>query len=134
MHEALLRALVWVRLSAGRADERSFNTVRRLREAYGPKTLPLTEFKRIIREQFFMLLVDEAQALATVPQLLPADPAQRAEGFALIRSVVEATGDIPKAEAERLAVVERIFLGEPDPAAGSSGKVRRLRPPGSAAA
>ena len=26
-------------------------------------------FKRIIREQFFMLLVDEAQALATLPQL-----------------------------------------------------------------
>jgi hypothetical protein len=132
LHEALLRALVWVRLPTGRADERSFATIRRLREAYGRETLPLSEFKRIIRQQFFMLLVDEAQALATLPALLPPDPAKRAEGFALIRSVVEATGDLPEPEAERLAVVERIFLGELDPA-GAGGKVRRLRAPGSAA-
>jgi hypothetical protein len=122
-----------VRLSGGRADERSFATIRRLREAYGPKTLPLQEFKRIIREQFFMLLVDEPQALATLPQLLPADPTKRAEAFGLIRSVVEATGDIPEPEAERLAAVERVFLGEPDPAATDS-KVRRLRAAGSATA
>jgi hypothetical protein len=126
MHEALLRALVWVRLPTGRADERSFAIIRRIREAYGPETLPLPAFKRIVREQFFMLVVDEAQALATLPQLLPADPAKRAEAFALIRSVVEATGAIPEAEAERLAAVERIFIGEPDPA-GAGSKVRRLR-------
>jgi hypothetical protein len=133
LHEALLRALVWVRLSGGRADERSFATIRRLREAHGPKTLSLQEFKRIIREQFFMLIVDEPQAIATLPHLLPADPAKRAEAFGLIRSVVEATGDIPEPEAERLAAVERIFLGEPDPASADS-KVRRLRAPGSASA
>jgi hypothetical protein len=133
MHEALLRALVWVRLPTGRADERSFAIIRRIREAYGPETLPLPTFKQIIRQQFFMLLVDEAQALATLPQLLPPDSAKRAEGFALIRSVVEATGDVPEVEAERLAVVERIFIGEPDPA-GAGGKVRRLRTSGSAAA
>jgi hypothetical protein len=40
--------------------------------------------------------------------------------------VVEATGAIPEAEAERLAAVERIFIGEPDPA-GAGSKVRRLR-------
>ncbi|MGG5818224.1 DUF3141 domain-containing protein [Falsiroseomonas sp. HW251] len=132
IHEALLRSLAWVRLSTGRADERSFAVIRRIREAYGRQTLPLPEFKRIVREQFFMLLVDEAEALATLPQLLPADPEKRAEAFALIRSVVDATGDIPPQEAERLATIERIFLGEPDPAAG--GKVRRLRPAGSTAA
>ena len=37
------------------------------------ETLPLQEFKRTIREQFFMLIVDEPQALATLPHLLPAD-------------------------------------------------------------
>ncbi|MCZ8149326.1 MAG: DUF3141 domain-containing protein [Roseomonas sp.] len=133
MHEALLRSLIWVRLSTHRADERSFAVIRRIRQAYGAETLSLEDFKRIIRQQFFMLLVDEAQALATLPQLLPADPAKRAEGFALIRSVVQATGKIPEPEAERLAAVERIFLGEPDPA-GAGGNVRRLRPPGSATA
>jgi hypothetical protein len=133
MHEALLRSLVWVRMPTRRADERSFAIIRRIRDAYGPETLPLPDFKRIVRQQFFMLLVDEAEALATLPRLLPADPAKRAEAFALIRSVVEVTGDIPEPEAQRLAAVERIFLGEPDPA-GAGGKVRRLRAPGSAAA
>src|SRR3954471_14625258 len=129
LHEALLRALVWVRLSVGRADERSFATIRRLREAYGPKTLPLQEFKRIIRDQFFMVILDETQALAPPPHLLPADPAKRAEAFGLIRAVVEATGEVSEPEAERLAAVERIFLGEPD-LVGADSKVRRLRAPG----
>jgi hypothetical protein len=133
LHEALLRALVWVRLSVGRADERSFTIIRRIRQAYRPRTLPLPEFKRIIREQFFMLVVDEERALATLPRLLPSDRAARAEAFALVRSVVEAAGEVREAEAERLAAVERIFLGEPDPA-GVASKVRRLRATGSAAA
>jgi hypothetical protein len=133
VREALLRALIWVLLPSRRADERAFATIRRLREAYGPRTLPLSDFKRIVREQFFMLLVDEAQALATLPALLPPDPARRAQGFALIRSVVAAAGDLPKPDAERLAAIERIFAGAPDPAA-LGGKVRRLRTPGSAAA
>ncbi len=133
LHEALLRALLWVRLSAGRADARGFAVMRRIREAYGPKSLPPQEFKRIYREQFFMLIVDEAQALATLPGLLPPQPETRAELFALIRSVVEAMGDVPKVEAERLAIVERIFLGEQDPG-GSAAKVQRLRAAGSAAA
>jgi hypothetical protein len=123
---ALLRALIWVRLPTGRADERAFATIRRLREAHGARTLPLADFKRIVREQFFMLLVDEAQALATLPELLPPDAAQRAEGFALIRSVVEATGDLPQPEAERLAAIGRIFAGTPDPAI-PGGRARRLR-------
>ena len=99
----------------------------------GPKTLPLQEFKRIIHEQFLVVIVDEAQALATLPHLLPADRAKQAEAFGLIRSVTQATGAISEPEAERLAAVERIFLGEPDPA-GADSKVRRLRPSGSATA
>jgi hypothetical protein len=136
LREAVLRALIWIRLPTRKSDERAFGVIRRIREAYGPKMLPLAEFKRIMRQQFFMLMIDEAAAVAALPALLPPDPVQRAEGFAALRAVVMSTGEIPEAVAERLAVVERMFLGAPAPAdAGGAAKVvRALRPQGTAAA
>ena len=41
----------------GAFDERGFNLLRRMREEAG-SGMSLGEFKRIVREQFFMLLVD----------------------------------------------------------------------------
>ena len=127
LHEAVLRALLWVRLPTANADERSFAIIRRIRAAVGRERLPLAEFKRVIRQQFFMLLIDEARAIETLPALLPDDPAIRAEMLAVLRSVVEATGDMPEEVARRMAAVERFFAG--DPATGTSKvAARRIRP------
>ncbi|WP_431282921.1 DUF3141 domain-containing protein [Humitalea sp. 24SJ18S-53] len=134
LHEAVVRALLWVRMPSRAADERAFAIVRKVREAYGSKRLPLSVFKDLVRTQFFMLKIDDAAAIAALPALLPEDTSERADAFAAIRSVVEATGDVPEQVAERLATVERMFLGEPEPVEGSGGKVRRLRPRGTAAA
>ena len=122
LNQALIRALLWVRLPTSQADERSFAVIRRVRTAIGRDKLPLAEFKRVVRNQFFMLLIDEAAAIAALPALLPEDPAIRREAFEVLRSVVEATGAMPEEVAGRLAEMERVFVGE---AAG--GKVRRLR-------
>ncbi|WP_240790029.1 DUF3141 domain-containing protein [Roseomonas sp. HF4] len=128
LHEAVLRALLWVRLPTASADERAFAIIRRIRAAVGREALPLAAFKRTIRQQFFMLLIDEARAIETLPALLPDDPAIRAEMVAVLRSVVEATGgEMPEEVARRMAAVERIFAG--DPVAGSSKvAARRIRP------
>ena len=128
LREAVVRALLWVRLPVANADERSFGVVRRIRAAIGPDKLPLADFKRIIRQQFFMLLLDPAEAIATLPALLPEETALREEGLKAIRSVVEATGDIPPTVAERMAEVERLFSGGATPEETGSGKVRKLRP------
>jgi hypothetical protein len=37
--------------------------------------LTLEEFKRMLREQFFALLLDRDEALAAIPKMLPADAA-----------------------------------------------------------
>jgi hypothetical protein len=134
LNEGLLRALLWVRLPTADADERSFAVIRRMRAALGRDRLPLDQFKRTIRRQFFMLLIDEARAIETLPSLLPADPAVRAEALAALRAVVEATGAMPEEVARRLAEVERIFAGEAGGAAAGGGRVRRLRPGGAGAA
>jgi hypothetical protein len=131
LHEAMLRALLWVRLPTANADERSFAIIRRIRAAMGREKLPLAEFKRIIRQQFFMLLIDESQAIESLPALLPDAPESRTEALAVLRSVVEGTGEMPDEVARRMAVVEQIFSSETKAPEAGAGKVQRLRPKGS---
>ena len=67
LNQALIRALLWVRLPTNQADERSFAVIRRVRTAIGRDKLPLADFKRVMRNQFFMLLIDESTPELFVP-------------------------------------------------------------------
>ena len=131
LHEAVLRALLWIRLPTANADERSFTIIRRIRNEMGHEKLPLAEFKRIIRQQFFMLMIDEAHAIKSLSSLLPDDDSSRSEALALLRTIVEGTGEMPEEVARRMAVVEQIFVGDADAPESGSGKVQRLRHKGS---
>jgi hypothetical protein len=71
--EALVRALIYVRMPDGVIDERGFNFLRYLREQAG-KGLSLEEFKKLFREQFLMLLLDEDRAVDAIPEMLAKDP------------------------------------------------------------
>jgi hypothetical protein len=71
--EALLRALIYVRMPDGLVDERGFNFLRCLREEAG-SGLSLADFKKLFREQFLMLLLDERRAVAAIPGMLAKDP------------------------------------------------------------
>ena len=83
--EAVIRALLYVGLPRASVDERGFEAVRRIREAQEDMpALPLSEFKELVREQFFMLLVDPEAAIAALPSLLPDDMEARGKALALI--------------------------------------------------
>jgi hypothetical protein len=111
LREALVRALIYVNLGRGSVDERGFETVRRLRSRYGD--MPLSEFKTLVRDQFFMLLIDEKAALAAIPSLLPADAAIRSEGFNAIRKIMAACGETSAEDEKRLSEIGRLFgIGE----------------------
>ena len=58
--------------------------MRRIRREQESRTLPLPEFKTLLREQFYMLLLDQDAALAAIPKMLPRDVALRQQ--ALTRS------------------------------------------------
>jgi hypothetical protein len=105
--EAAIRALVYIGMGGAGADERAFNELRQIRaENQG---LTLQEFKQILREQYFSLMLDREAALAAIPKMLPADRAVRARVLAGIRRTVQATGKASGARAERLAQVEKLF-------------------------
>ena len=99
----LARALLYVRGASGTADERGMEAIRRIRLAEpAARKLTLGEFKALIREQSFLLLIDEEAALATIAQLLSEDPLERNACFGRLLDVLEARGQLTPLETERL--------------------------------
>jgi hypothetical protein len=90
-------------------DERVFAAVRRLRLAPLGAGLTLAQFKTMVREQFFMLLIDLETTLAAIPKMLPTDAGERRSGFAAVQQVLAAGGELGGEAAERLARIERLF-------------------------
>jgi Protein of unknown function (DUF3141) len=109
LREGATRAAIYVGLAWGGADERGLAAVRRLRLAEPGAQLTLAQFKAMVREQYFMLLIDPEAALAAIPAMLPADAEERHAGFAAVRQVLAARGEIGGEAAERLERVRKLF-------------------------
>jgi hypothetical protein len=71
--------------------------------------MTLPEFKMLVREQFFMLLLDREAALSAIPGLLPDDMSQRRAAFAAMHEVLSASEDITGERANRLKRVVALF-------------------------
>jgi len=109
--EAAIRSLVYIGLAGPGVDERAFNELRRIRAEHGGLTLE--EFKRVLREQFFALLLNRDEALAAIPRMLLADATDRAKVLTAIRGVVSAIGEPTGERANRLAQIEKLFGIDP---------------------
>ncbi|TMJ04536.1 MAG: DUF3141 domain-containing protein [Alphaproteobacteria bacterium] len=110
LREAIVRGAIYVGLSHGSIDERGFALVRRIRAASDDTgSLPLPEFKALIREQYFMLLIDEAAALAAIAALLPPRAEDRRKGLGILRQLAGARGEVTGEAAKRLDQVAALF-------------------------
>jgi hypothetical protein len=107
LREATIRALIFAGMGRAAVDERGFETLRRIREKYTDITL--TEFKAIVREQFYMLLLDTEGALSAIPSMLPPEPETRQKSLELINQVLSARGELSADDRERLQRVRRLF-------------------------
>ncbi len=125
LREGLVRAMLFVGMPRGGADgidERGFAAIRRIRAAgldggaLPPElaSLTLAEFKELVREQFFMLLIDRAAALAAIPALVPRNAGVRRTAFALLCQVLGAIGKIPEDTADRLREAAPWFGIDPE--------------------
>ncbi|MCC6777144.1 MAG: DUF3141 domain-containing protein [Hyphomicrobiales bacterium] len=107
LREALMRALLYVGAGRGGVDERGFEAVRRIRAAHGE--VPLAEFKALVREQFFMLLLDPEATLAAVPAMLPDDEQLRRKAVELMGQVLRARGILSAEDEQRVRRVAELF-------------------------
>ncbi len=102
VREGAIRALLYAGMPRGAVDERGFEAIRRMRTIQDGMERPtLAEFKAMVREQYFMLLIDPEAAFAALPELLP-DPSLRRKTLATVRGVLSAAGEISGEIAERL--------------------------------
>jgi pimeloyl-ACP methyl ester carboxylesterase len=126
LRECLARGLIYVGMARGGPDERGLAALRRLRAVEDDKPrLTLSEFKSLIREQYFMLLIDQEATLAAIPRLLPRDLETRRGAFIVLCHVLNARGDITGDAADRLRQVAQLFGVEADPSVAREVKVNR---------
>lgn len=112
MREAAIRGMVYIGMAGPGMDERAFNQVRQMRAKQGGLTL--VEFKRMLREQFLTLMLDQDRAVDAIPKMLHNDPDARTKALAAIRAVASATGEMSDERTARLARIEAM-LREPAP-------------------
>ena len=126
IREAVVRAVLYIGMTRGAVDERAFEAIRRIRQSQKDlNPLPIEDFKSLVREQYFMLLIDAAAAVAAIPAMLPADAGRRIQAFDLIEQVVETAGALPSEGQERLRHIKALFSGSRElkqaPAANMKG-------------
>jgi len=109
LREAGIRALLYVGSARGMVDERSLEALRQLRRADEASRMTLADFKMLVREQFFMLLLDREAALAAIPKLLPDSMDERRRVFGAIEDVLSASAGISGEAAKRLKQVAVLF-------------------------
>src|SRR3954471_2869562 len=94
LREASIRALLYVGSVRGMVDERSLEALRRLRQTDESARVTLAQFKMLVREQFFIVLLDQEAALGPNPKLLPESVDERRRAFAAIQEVLSASAEI----------------------------------------
>jgi hypothetical protein len=130
LREAIIRAMLFAGMGRAGVDERGFEALRRIREKYTDITL--AEFKRIVREQFYMLLLDNEGALSAIPSMLPPEPETRQKAVDLIKEVLSAAGELSDEDRERLQRIDRLF-GKEDRLTVVRNATVSARPPSSKA-
>jgi len=113
--EAAIRAALYIRLPEGVADERGFRLLQRLRgeAGYG---LTLAEFEKVVRDQFFGLMIDERRAVEAIPAMLARDTELASRMTSALARLIEVVGVETPAGRARLREMEKVFKQRPIPA------------------
>jgi hypothetical protein len=128
LREAAVRGLLYVGSVRGMVDERSLEALRQVRRNDSGARLTLAQFKLLVREQFFMLLLDQERALAAIPKLLPDNANDRLTAFAAIREVLSAGAEISGEVARRLKRVAELFGVDAEEFSDRASKVAPFDP------
>jgi pimeloyl-ACP methyl ester carboxylesterase len=136
--EAAVRALLYVRMPEGVADERGFRLLEHLREGAG-SGLSLAGFKTMVRDQFFTLLLDERRAVEAIPAMLDTDPELAARMAGTLRKLINVLSVESTLGKKRLAEIAAMFESKEKTKAAKNGAPKEdhkqpARPPRAQAA
>ncbi|MGQ4880263.1 DUF3141 domain-containing protein [Billgrantia sp. LNSP4103-1] len=120
IHEAVMRSVIHVLGGAPTTDERNFKRLRASRAELEPGS-SLSDFKHLVREQFFILKQDRDAALEAIPQLLSSERADAIRAsLEHIDHVLAASGELSEHASKRYEHIKDLFaeaLERVDPAA-----------------
>ncbi|HKN26684.1 MAG TPA: DUF3141 domain-containing protein [Roseiarcus sp.] len=119
LEEAVLRALIYVRLPTGAFDERGFRMLKTIRELRkSNERLSLPQFKEMLNTQYQLVLLDEERAIDALPKLFARDEAGQAAASAAFVELVGATGALDAACQQRLERVKGLLGAKLPPTRG----------------
>ncbi|MCS2609413.1 DUF3141 domain-containing protein [Halomonas dongshanensis] len=105
----LMRAIIYILGGAPATDERNFKRLRASRLQLNPES-KLCDFKRLVREQFFILKLDRERALAALPSLLGENDGETLDAHLRhLEEVLAASGELSEQAAERFDQVKALF-------------------------
>ena len=106
---AVVRGLIYVAMEERLVDERGFAMLRKIGETLPPERRPgLAAFKEIVKEQDFMLMLDEERALVALPKLVP-EMAERRQVVGAIRRIASVRAALRDGRADRLRRIARLL-------------------------
>jgi len=109
LREASIRVMIYIAQAQGGIDERSFNLIRQLRAQQEHK-LSLPAFKRLVREQAMVMVVDPEGAVEALPELLSHHSAKEIKAASeFVTKVAMASGALNKVGEQRLGQVRELF-------------------------
>jgi len=114
--EAIVRAVIYVRLPEGRVDERGFAALQALRRAQpANRRLTFGDVKALFRDQYLLIRLDEERAIRAIPKLLPDSDPHRHAAWIAVRDVLAARGELAEEGRRRLDRLQQLFgvTGQP---------------------
>ena len=108
--QAVLRALIYVRMPQGSVDERGFAALQAIR-AMQPVNdrMSMVELKACLKDQYLLLRLDEERAVRAIPRLLPDSEHARRTALDALLQVLGARGALPEEGLRRLSRIEALF-------------------------
>jgi len=109
----LIRAVIYIRFPEGSVDERGFAALKAVRAAQPARNrISWADAKKLIREQYLLMLMDEERAIKAIPALLPETKKDRRAVLEAIRNVVNARGALSVEGTRRLHRIEALFTDD----------------------
>jgi hypothetical protein len=126
LEEAVLRALVYVRLPDAAFDERGYRRAKLIRDRRKVnKRMTLPEFREMLNQQLQLVQLDSERAIAALPKLLTGGEADIAAAWQAFSEMAKAAGPLSAEGERRCARIEGLF-GAAAPSEGSGKAAGRL--------